>query len=87
MPRTFITEQILDAQVQQIVITRTQDDQGNTQVRVRSNVTVTLADSVDPTRKTTMNLNLNKTVQELTVGPAVNAIRLAVLNALKTQIQ
>lgn len=87
MPRTFTTQQILDANIDQITITRTKDDQGNPQVIVRSNVSVTLVDSVDPTRMTTMNLNLNKTVQELSIGPQVVAIRSAILTALQAQIQ
>jgi hypothetical protein len=85
--RTFTTQDITDVDLDQIIITKTKDIDGNPQVRVRANVSVTLVDSLDPLRTSTINLNLNKTIQELSVGPAVNAIRLAVLNSLKSQIQ
>ena len=84
--RTFTTKDITDIDLDQIVITKTKDNDGNPQVRVRTNITVTLVDNLDPSRTSTMALNLNKTIQELSVGPAVNAIRLAVLNSLKSQL-
>lgn len=81
--RTFTTKDILDVDIDQITLTR--DRETNT-VRVRANVTVTLVDTLDPTRKTAIGISLNKTVAELSVGPAVNSLRTAVLNALKAQI-
>ena len=84
--RTFTTKDITDIDLDQIVITKTKDNDGNPQVRVRANITVTLVDSLDLLRTSTMALNLNKTILELSVGPAVNAIRLAVLNSLKSQL-
>lgn len=86
MPRTFTTQDITDVDIGQIIITKTKDDAGNVQIQVRASVTAILKDSIDPLRLTTMTLNLNKTIQELSVGPAVNAIRLAVLNSLKSQL-
>ncbi len=52
MPRTFTIQQISDSHIEQITITRTKDDLGNFQIRVRSNVTVTLVDTTDSTKKT-----------------------------------
>lgn len=86
MPRTFTTQQIQDVDIDQITITRTKDLQGNQVIRVRSNVTVKLVDTVDPLRSTVMNLNVNNTVQELNVGAQVIAIRSAILTALRNQI-
>ena len=84
--RTFTTKDITDIDIDQIVITKTKDIDGNPQIRMRTSVTVILVDSLDPSRTSTMILNLNKTIQELSVGPAVNAIRLAALNSLKSQL-
>lgn len=86
MARIFTTQQILDASIEQIVITRTTNATGATEIRVRSNVTVTLVDSVDPLRTTKMNLTLNKTIQELGIAGQVNTIRSAILTEMRNQI-
>jgi len=86
MPRTFTTQDITDVDLDQIVITKTKDLEGNPQIRVRASVNVTLKDNADPLRLTTMNLNVNKTIQELNVVVSVAALRNAVLKALKDQI-
>lgn len=79
--RTFTTKDITDIDVSQIIITR--NDSG---IRIRATATVTLVDSVDPKRTTTMNLNLNKTAAELGVGAVVVGLRNAVLAELKNQL-
>ena len=84
--RTFITKDIVDTNIEQIIITRTQDEQGNPQIRVRASVAVTLQDNADALRSTTMTLNVNKTIQELGIGIQVNAIRNAILVELRKQI-
>jgi len=84
--RTFTTQPITDVDIEQIVITRSTDDEGNLVIRVRSSASVQLVDMSAPTKSTTMNLNLNTTIQELGVGQAVNTIRTAILTALRNQI-
>lgn len=78
--RTFTTKDITDVDLDQIIITRSMLD-GKAVIRVRANATVTLEPGTS-----TINISINKTVQELGVGPAMTALRNAVLNALREQI-
>ncbi len=83
--RTFTTQDITEVNLDQIIITRTVVD-NKASVRVRANATVTLVDSLDSIRTTTMNVSINNTPQELGIGAELVSIRTAVLNALKDKI-
>ena len=86
MPRKFSTQDIQDVDIDQIVISRSRNDQDQFEVRIRSSATVTLVDDIDPSRTTRFQLNLNKLISQLQIGPAVNQIRQAILNEFKSQI-
>lgn len=84
--RTFNSQGIIDADIDQIVLIKSTDGQGNPVIRVRSNVTVKLVDTVDSTRVATIELHINNTAQELGIGSQMLAIRSAVLSELKKQL-
>ena len=88
MPRTFITQEILDTQIDQIVITYTKDINNNPDIRVRSSAKVVLADSLDTKKNKEFSVNLNKSIADLnpSVVAHVNAIKNIVLTELRDQI-
>ena len=86
MPKEYAAGTISDVDIDQVTITLTKDAQGNPEVRVRSNIGVTITNKLDPTDTHRINVPVNRTVQELSVGPQVVAIRNAILAYARTQI-
>ena len=87
MARKFTTQDIQDFNIEQVIITKSTDDQGNPEIRVRSNVTVELKDDNDSNRSTIMNIKLNKTTKELGISAAISTIKTVILAELRKQIQ
>lgn len=86
MAKEFTTGTVSDVDIDQVTITVTKDTDGNPQVRVRSNITVTIANKLDPLDTHNITVPVNRTVQQLGVGAQVIAIRNAILAFVQTQI-
>ena len=74
--KEFITQVITDVDLSQIILTRDVQAQ---QVRIRANVKACIVNKLDVKEIHDINIAVNKTPQELGVGPAVIAIYKAVL--------
>lgn len=84
MAKEFVTQGIADVDIEQVILTH---DKQTDKVRVRSNVSVVLANKIDATDTHKINIPVNKTVVELGIPPAtILAIRRAVLDYVKAQL-
>ena len=86
MAKEFVTGLLDEADIDQVIITRSKDIEGNVVIRVRSNVRVVITNKLDPLDKESINIPINSTVNELSVGPQVLAIRNAILTLVRTKI-
>ena len=84
MAREYATGTISDVDIDQVIITVGQNEAGAQEVRVRANIGVTITNKLDPTDTYRLNLPINRTVQQLSVGPQVVAIRNAILAYAQT---
>lgn len=86
MAKVFTTGTITSLDIDQIIITRTMDENGAEQLRVRANVSVGLVNTADSKEIHTLNIPINLTDKEIGLDKEVAVIRSAVLTEAKIQI-
>lgn len=82
MPRSYNIGDITNLDIEQVVITKTPEG-----VRIRANAIVNLVNALDPTEVHSLTIPMNVSVSELGVGPAVVAIRNAVIAYIKDRVK